>query len=192
MAERRDNTSKRSGRRPDGGEKPARRVGYSVRRVPGEDAWELTPPAEAQERTDDLAEVRSIIDAGEFEIAREELLWLLEGYHDLLDAHRLLGELALEENNAVLGRAHFGYAFKLGLEALPSDEFSGTLPYRLAANQSFLESGKGLVWCLKELGKPDMAREVLGQMLRFDPTDPLGVAKMLPQTQSFERPASEK
>ena len=153
---------------------------YSIRCVVGIDnAWELVPPPEALVRAEDLAEARAMIDAGEFEIATEELRWLLDSYHDLLDGHRMLGELALEEHDHKLGRAHFGYAFKLGLDALPAEDFQGTLPYSIAANQPFLESGKGLAWSLQELGKYDLAREVWRQLLRLDPTDPLGAGGML-------------
>lgn len=182
---------KRTGNSQKSGQEGSRPAGYAVRPVKGEDAWELTPPPEAQERAADLDEARAMIDAGEFEIARDELLWLLEGYHDLLDAHRLLGELALEESNATLGRAHFGYAFQLGVDALPGEDFAGPLPYRLPANQSFLESGKGLIWCLKELGKLDLARDVLEKMLRLDPSDPLGVGKMLSPAAGSEESATK-
>jgi hypothetical protein len=56
---------------------------------------------------------------------------------------------------------------------------TGTLPYSRAANRDFLESGKGLVWCLKQLGKLDTARDVIAQMLRFDPSDPLNVQALI-------------
>ncbi|MGE0606663.1 MAG: hypothetical protein AB7O62_06010 [Pirellulales bacterium] len=155
-----------------------RPIVYTLRAGPEKNTWQLVPPRQAQERAEDLEEVRAIIDAGEFEVAQDELRWLLDGYHDLLEAHRLLGELALEAHDIKLGRAHFGYAFKLGLDALPAG-FTGTLPYALPANQSFLESGKGLAWCLQELGKVDSARDIWRQMLRFDPADFLGAGAML-------------
>ncbi len=53
------------------------------------------------------------------------------------------------------------------------------LPYRLAANQAFFESGKALAWCLVRLKKPDMAGEVVEQVLRCDPSDPLRVHDLL-------------
>lgn len=113
--------------------------------------------------------------AGENEIAIDELRWLLDGCGDFIAAHRLLGELALADGDLKLARGHFGYAYEIGLSALPPRGFEGPLPYRLAANQALLESAKGLAWCLHELGKPKLARRVLGQLLLLDPSDPLGV-----------------
>lgn len=53
------------------------------------------------------------------------------------------------------------------------------LPHWIPANQSFLESAKGLAWCLKQLDKREMAAEVVAVVLRCDPSDPLGVKKLL-------------
>ncbi len=164
---------------------------YTLRPGQAKDDWELVPPREAVDRAEDLEEVRSIIDAGEYEVAQDELRWLLDGYHDLLDAHRMLGELALEARDLKLGRAHFGYAFKLGLDALPTNNFSGSVPYSLTANQSFLESGKGLAWCLQELGKVEQARDVWQQLLRLDPTDPLGASAILAKLAANETKESQ-
>jgi hypothetical protein len=148
-------------------------------RVRGQDAWQLVHPAEARERRDDLDEVRTMIDAGEFDIARDELRWLLDGCHDLLEAHRLLGEIAVETGDLPLARAHFGYAYEIGLKALPAGKPPGPLPYSITANQAFLESAKGLAWTFRELGRGDCAREVLALLLACDATDPLGAAAML-------------
>ncbi len=122
--------------------------------------------------------------AGEVEIARDELLWLLEGCHEFLDAHRLLGELALGEENLALARGHFGYAYRLGQRAIEqavasSMPISRTVPYQLSANQSFHESGKGLVWCLLQLKLTHVAAEVADFLTACDRSDPLGVRKLL-------------
>jgi hypothetical protein len=120
-----------------------------------------------------------MLEAGETEVARDECRWLLQGCSDCLDAHRLLGEIALAENDLPLARGHFGYAFRLGSSALQQIGHTVPLPYRLAANQGFLESGKALAWCLKQLGKPEMAAEVVELLLACDPSDPLGVKNLL-------------
>lgn len=151
-----------------------RRTAVRVRRRSGERAWELVHPRCAQERMDDLEEVHQMLAAGETEIAVDELRWLLDGCGDFIAAHRLLGELALADGDLKLARGHFGYAYEIGLSALPLP-FEGQLPYRLAANQALLEAAKGLAWCLHELNKPKLARRVLAQLLRLDPADPLGV-----------------
>ncbi len=85
-----------------------------------------------------------MLDAGEIDVARDECRWLLEGCSDCIEAHRLLGEMALEENDLPLARGHFGYAFRVGSQALAEAGNPAPLPYRLAANQAFFESGKAL------------------------------------------------
>jgi hypothetical protein len=117
-----------------------------------------------------------MVAAGEVEIAIDEVRWLLSGCHDFIDAHRLLGELALADDDVPLARGHFGIAYQLGLKAARS--VHGTMPYRLAGNQGFLESGKGLLWCLVQLGKHGMAQEVAQTLLRLDPADALGIKRL--------------
>jgi hypothetical protein len=150
----------------------------SARLLAAENAWELVHPRCARDRQEDLAEVRKMLDAGEGDVARDECRWLLEGCTDCIDAHRLLGEIALAENDLPLARGHFGYAYRLGAKALEAAATRGPLPYRLQANRAFLESGKGLAFCLKHLGKPEMAAEVVEALLACDPADPLGVAQL--------------
>jgi hypothetical protein len=170
---RTDRTDSRS--QPDGDD--GRSV--SVRKLDGEDAWELVTPRCAVERALDLEEVRAMVDAGELDVARDECRWLLEGCSDCLEAHRILGEIALEEQDIPLARGHFGYAFRLGTTALERAGTKGPLPYRIAANQAFFESAKGLVWCLLELGKRQMATEAVAVVTACDPSDPLKIADLV-------------
>jgi hypothetical protein len=150
--------------------------GLRVRRSADGRAWELVLSRAARDRREDLEEVYKMIEAGETEIAIDELRWLLNGCSDFLDAHRLLGELALADNDLPLARAHLGYAHRLGMKALGARE---SLPCRLPANQAFHEAGKALVGCLMKIGKHDMAREVLEDLLRCDPSDPLAVRALV-------------
>ncbi len=120
-----------------------------------------------------------MLEAGELEVARDECRWLLEGCSDCLEAHRILGEIALEEGDTALARGHFGFAYRLGVTALTRAETSGPLPYRLAANQSFFEAAKGLAWCLLQLGKPEMAAEVVAVCTNCDASDPLRIRALL-------------
>jgi hypothetical protein len=138
-------------------------------------AWELVHPRSAVEREDDLREVRKMIAAGENDVARDECRWLLEGCTDCVEAHRLLGEIALAENDLPLARGHFGYAYRLGTGALDRAGAAGPLPYRLPANQAFFAAGAGLVHCLRQLTKHEMAAEVIERLLALDPSDPLGL-----------------
>jgi hypothetical protein len=163
------------------GKRPSPSAGSSsvrVRKLPDGSAWELVHPRCARDRAEDLEEVRKMLDAGELDVARDECRWLLQGCSDCLEAHRLLGEIALEERDLPLARGHFGYAFRLGAKALEQAGTRGPLPYRLAANQAFHESGKGLIHCLKQLGKPEMAAEVAATLLACDPDDPLAVRQL--------------
>jgi hypothetical protein len=150
-----------------------------VREAQGGAGWELLHPRCALDRREDLDEVRTMIDAGEVDIAIDELRWLLDGCSDCIEAHGMLGELALSaDQDPQLARGHFGYAYQLGLTALRRANMPTPVPYRVPANQAFFEAGKGLAYCLTQLEKPEMAREVLDLLLACDPTDPLGFTGM--------------
>lgn len=129
-----------------------------------------------------------MIELGEEEIALEELRWLLDGCTDFIEAHKILGELALTAEDLKLARAHFGYAWDIGIAALPNRALSGPLSYERPANQPFLEAAKGLAWSLIQLGLADTAREVLNRMLQLDPSDPLGATEMRARA---DRPAGD-
>jgi hypothetical protein len=148
-------------------------------RSAGDAGWELVQPRGAQERADDIAEVEAMLAVGETEIARDELQWLLEDCHDFLDAHRLLGEIALVDEDLSLARGHFGYAFRLGQRAIQRAGEPRPVPNSLPANRAFHESGKGLVFCLVRLDKRDVAAEVVEFLLRCDPSDPLKVRQLI-------------
>lgn len=116
--------------------------------------------------------------AGEFEIAQDELRWLLDGCSEFLAAHKLLGEMALLEGDFKLARGHFGYAYKIGRKALPKEGLRGTLPYDLPANHDFYEASKGLCACLRELGRHELALETIADLLKLDPSDPLNLREL--------------
>ncbi|HWB08329.1 MAG TPA: hypothetical protein VG826_03860 [Pirellulales bacterium] len=152
-----------------------RRTALRVRRKAGERAWELVHPRCALERGEDLEEVQQMLDAGEIDVAIDEMRWLLNGCSDFVAAHRMLGEQALADGDLKLARGHFGYAYEIGLSAFPAGGLDAPLPYRLPANRPFLEAAKGLAWCLHELGKLKLAVRVVEQLLKLDPADPLNV-----------------
>ncbi|HEY2251312.1 MAG TPA: hypothetical protein VGH74_09635, partial [Planctomycetaceae bacterium] len=60
-----------------------------LRRLDG-NRFSLTPPVCAFDRQEDLEEVRQMIAAGELEIARDELLYLVSDCRGFLEAHNLL------------------------------------------------------------------------------------------------------
>jgi hypothetical protein len=148
----------------------------------------MVHPRCALDRAEDLEEVQKMIVADEIDVAIDELRWLLGGCSDFIDAHKLLGELALAENDISLARGHFGYAFQIGNKALRESGNPAPLPYRIPANASFHEAGKGLAFCLRALGKHDMCLDVVNVLLRCDPADPLAVRAMLSAPQDCQAP----
>jgi hypothetical protein len=144
-----------------------------LRAVPGSPGeFELVFPPSIRQRAEDLEEVHTMLEAGEYDVAEDELRWLLSGCGILLEAHKLLGEIALEFDDFTLARTHLGYAYELGLEALPAD-FSGKLPYNRPSNRPFLEAGRLLAECLGGQGEHAMADDVLARVLSLDPSDPM-------------------
>jgi hypothetical protein len=128
------------------------------------------PPFCAIDRKEDMHEVQNMIAAGELEIARDELLYLVADCRAFLDAHNRLGELALEENDIPLAQGHFGFAYEIGLDSLP-DGFQGILPANRDYNRAFFFAGRGLARCLVARGQKEKGREVLVQLLKFDPRE---------------------
>ncbi len=141
-----------------------------VRRVDG-NRYALLPPACAFEREEDLDEVRKMIAGGEPEIARDELLYLVADCRGFLEAHNLLGQLALEDEDIALARGHFGFAYEIALQSLGS-AFQGILPAGREYNREFFLAGRGVARCLISRGKREEGREILKKMAKFDPREP--------------------
>ncbi len=147
------------------------------------------PPICAVDRKEDLDEVHNMIAGGELEIARDELLYLVSDCRGFLEAHNLLGELALEEEDIALARGHFGFAYEIGMESLPPG-FRGILPANKDYNQPFFLAGRGLARCLIARGKRKEGRDVLQQLARFDPRD-TAIRSLLDELQAQERPRAK-
>ena len=160
---------------------PPRRLAASAIRVrpTGGTGYELVFPASVRQRAEDMEEVRSMLAAGEIEIAVDELRWLLEGCRHLLEAHKLLGDIAFAAGDFELARAHFGSAFQLGADAMAGRPPDATLPHARPANRAFHEAGKGLVESLLKLRRLETAQRVARQLCALDPADPLGVQQSL-------------
>lgn len=121
-----------------------------------------------------------MVDAGEIDVAMDELRWLLSGCSDCIDAHFLLGELAINHHNDLeLARGHVGYAYQLGLRAWRRAGEPTPVPFDQPANRTFHRAGYSLAWCLEKLGKSQMADEVADVLCKLDASDPLGVRKRL-------------
>ncbi len=131
-----------------------------------------------------------MVEAGEGEIARDELVWLLSECPDFLEAHLHLGLIALEDEDPKLARGHFGRAYELAIRALEAAGNPQPVPYSLPGNKAFFEAAKGLVHCLLATGRRSMAQDVCRRVAVLDPTDPLGIARLVEAAQS--KPRREK
>jgi tetratricopeptide (TPR) repeat protein len=166
--------------------------GVGVERAANGQTWVLVHPACARECADDLEEVRAMIAAGEADVAIDELRWLLEVCRDAIEAHYLLGKLAVEaQQDLALGRAHFGYGYQLGAKALDRASNPTPLSPLHPANRPFFDAGRGLAWCLAELGILDKAREVIERLRACDPSDPLNLAAWLDELNMGGKPIVE-
>jgi len=163
-----------------------------VRRSSDGRSWVLVHPRCVRDRAEDLDEARAMIDAGEFEIAVDELRWLLSACPEFIAAHELLGELAVAMHDDLsLARGHFGAGYQLGLQALRRAGMPRPLLYSQPANRSFFEAGRGLIWTLEKLRKRDMAQEIVETLLALDPADPLRLRLLIDELRSGERPVVE-
>ena len=157
--------------------------GLAVARVEaacgGVSGYAFVHPRCARKRREDMEEVLAMIDGGEPEIAREELVWLLSECPDFLDAHLQLGLLALADDDPKLARGHFGRVYELGLRAVEAAGNPAPLPYAIPENESFWQAAKGLVHCFVQTGRKGMAKSVVEKLARLDPSDPLGLKRLL-------------
>ena len=177
MSHRRRSEQARSAARPDDDIFKRRPTTVKSRRRP-DGRWELLHPTAALELAEDLEEVQTMRAAGEKDVAVDELRWLLSECHDSIEAHYLLGEMAFEDEDWRLARAHFGHAFDLGYAALPVGGVGGKLSYELPANQPLMQAAKGLAFCLYELERGKTALAVLEVLASWDAADPLGAAAL--------------
>lgn len=149
------------------------------RETPVGPAWEFVHPRCARRRRADIEEVEAMLEAGETDVARDELVWLLSECPDFLDAHVHLGLLALEDGDPKLARGHFGRGYELCLRALEAAAVPGPLPYELPGNKPFYEAAKGLVHCLLDTGRRPVAAEVCRRIAPLDPADPLAIQRLV-------------
>jgi hypothetical protein len=148
------------------------------RDLPGGPQWEIVQPRCGRRRKEDIEEVEAMVEAGETEIARDELVWLLSECPDFLEGHVHLGLIALEEDDPKLARGHFGRAYELCCRALDAAGSTQPLPYSLPGNKPFYEAAKGLVHCLLDTGRRKTAQEVCDRIRPLDPADPLGIQRL--------------
>jgi len=165
-------------RKSTGRPRPTAAEKITARRVRSANAYELVYPRSVSQRAGDMAEVRKMIAAGELDVAEDELRWLAGGCPVLLEAHKLLGQIAAGDRNWELAQAHYAYAYELGLEAAKLVRPPATLPYARQSNREVHEAGRGLAECLVKHGQRELARAVIKQLLAWDPSDPRGVTSL--------------
>ena len=129
-----------------------------------------------------------MIEAGETDIALDELRWLLSGCSEFIAAHTLAGDLARLAGDVPLARGHYGTGYNLGLQAMRKAQWPKPLLYSQPANRSFFEAGRGLVWSLEKLGKPQLAEEVVSTLVEVDRDDPLMLRAMLDEMRNDGAP----
>lgn len=150
---------------------------FSLVRAASGNAWVFSHPHQVRECAEDLEEVREMLAGGEWEIALDELHWLLGQCAEMLAAHFLLGKIAVEaQEDPQLGRGHFGAGYQLGLQAWRRARKPTPVPTLHPANRVFYDCGRGLAWCLHNVNKTPLAVEVVEHMLTMDPSDPLALA----------------
>jgi hypothetical protein len=158
--------------------------GLSVRRSTDGRSWVLVHPRCARDRAEDLEEVQLMVDAGEADVARDELRWLLSGCGEFIGAHVALGNLAVTEGDLPLARGHFGAGYQLGLQTLRRAKMPKPLLYSQPANRPFFDAGRGLVWTLEKLGKSPMSTEIVDTLIELDPSDPLKLRALVDELRS--------
>ena len=132
-----------------------------------------------------------MIDAGETDVAVDELRWLLSGCSEFIAAHVLLGDLARDQPDLPLARGHYGAGYQLGLQALRREKMPKPVLSSQPANRPFFEAGRGLMWALEKLGKRQMADEILSTLLELDASDPLHLRALLTELRSGGAPMIE-
>jgi hypothetical protein len=162
-----------------------------VRRATDGRSWVFVHPRCARDRAEDLEEVLMMIEAGETDVAMDELRWLLSGCAEFIAAHVLLGELARSAGDVPLARGHYGAGYQLGLQTLRRAKMPKPVLYSQLANQPFFEAGQGLVWSLETMSKPQLAEEVVATLAELDPADPLRLKSMLDEMRSGGAPVVE-
>ena len=160
----------------------------TVQRAKSGNAWVLSHPRAVRDMAEDLQEVRAMIADGESDIAIDELRWLLGTCSEVIEAHFLLGKLAVEADGDVgLARGHFGFGYQLGIKAWRRAQKPTPMSPLHPANRFFFDCGRGLAWCLRELEKPHMALEVVEQLLELDPDDPLTLARWVDELRTGDK-----
>lgn len=134
------------------------------------DGLVLQEPFCAMERREDLEEVDTMIAGEEYEIARDELLYLVADCRAFFAAHNLLGELALLDENIGVARGHFGFVIETVSRGLPP-RYTGRIPARRGYNRHIFQAGKQLARCLVALDDLKAAGDVLKQLVAWDSSE---------------------
>jgi len=132
-----------------------------------------------------------MVESGETEVAVDELRWLVGDCSEFIEAHTLLGELALLQEDYALARGHFGFAVQLGLKALQRAKVTGPVQFSQPANRAFFEAGRGLTISLVKLGLIEKAVALVQDLVRLDPGDPLRLRALIDEVQSGGLPIVE-
>ena len=126
-----------------------------------------------------------MIEAGESDVAIDELRWLVGGCSEFIEAHTLLGELALALTaTSRWPAATSGSPCSSASRRSSGRKSPGRCPTRQPANRTFFEAGRGLVTCLVKLDMTAKAVELVQDLVRLDPTDPLKLRQLLDEVRT--------
>ena len=161
----------------------------SVRRSTDGRSWVLRPSARCPRPGRGLGRSRADDRGGRNDIALDELRWLLSGCSEFIAAHVLLGDLARDTGDTAAGpRALRRRLPARPANASPRENAEAAACIRSSPISPFFEAGRGLVWSLEKLGKPQMAEEVVATLCELDPADPLRLRAMLDEMRSGGAP----
>ncbi len=140
------------------------------------------PPAvyrlEALATPDALDEAAQLAEFGDLTSARVQLLAALDEDLRRLDAHRLLGDLALDAGRAEDALAHYAVGASIG-DLCVAEPLDGVLPWEEPANRPYLACLRGCARALHRLGRERDGQAPLRRLLALDPDDGQGVVSLL-------------
>ncbi len=160
-----------SPRRPDDG--------LTVRRVPGEDAWELALAAAMRLAAATWSRSAPMLAAGGLTWPSTSCDGFSTAATRLVEAHQLLGEIALNGGGrSRTGPRPPGLRIRTGCESPSSRRGGCRLPFNRPNNQPFFKLAAAAArW--HRLGDRQTAGEIVNRLLALDPSDPLDVKSVL-------------
>ena len=168
------------------------RQSVGVRRSSDGRGWVFVHPRGARERAEDLEEVREMIEAGETDVAIDELRWLVERLQRIHRGPRAVGRAGTGRGRLRARPRTLRLRGAARPQGAPAGE--GELarsPYSQPANRAFYEAGRGLATSLVKLGMTEKAVDLVEDLVRLDPSDPLKLRALFDEARTGGLPIVE-